>query len=188
MTSLTMSVFDDDAMLKLCLEEGGVMTTCDIPLLDIDTESLRNGLTFNFKRVREVCSVIFRSEVLRDELMEVIEVMGAATVLIQLSKDTQLFSVSSEGIHGSCHVDIPKTSSALISFNCSASCSWRYAMTPITLSMRPLTIASESCLRVNAEGILCLQHQVSLSEGTQSAFIDFLLLPDVILDNDSQLE
>lgn len=164
------------------------MTTCDIPLLYLEPESLQNGLTFSFKSAREVCSVIFKSEILREELMEVIEVVGASTVQIQLSQEDHLCSFASEGIHGSCVVDIPSISSTLISFDCSASCQWRYAISPITLSMRPLAIASESCLRVNAEGILCLQHQVSLSEGTLSAFIDFLLLPDVILDNESQNE
>ena len=186
MTSLTMSLFEEDAMLKLCLEEGGVMTTCDIPLLFLDSDSLQSGLTFNFKSGREVGSVIFKSEVLREELLEVIDVLGASTVKIQLSKDDQRCFLSSQGIHGSCVLDIPKASSALISFDCSVSCEWRYAINPITLSLRPLAIASESCLRVNAEGILCLQHQVSLAEGTQSSFIDFLLLPDVILDHESQ--
>ena len=178
-----MSMVEEDAMLKLCLEEGGVLTSCDIPLLFIEQDALRNGIAFNFKTTREVCNVIFRSEVLREELVEITDVLGASTVQVTLSRERQLCSFTSQGIHGSCTVEIPKSSSALISFECSASLSWRFAMSPITLSLRPLSIASESCLRLNAQGVLCLQHQVSLAEGGRSSYIDFLLLPEADLDN-----
>ena len=42
--------------------------------------------------------------------------------------------------------------------------------------MRALTVAKETYMRINEEGIMCVQHQVENTVSGQSTFIDFLCL------------
>ena len=44
--------------------------------------------------------------------------------------------------------------------------------------MRALTVAKETYMRINEEGILCVQHQVENMASGHSTFIDFLCLAE----------
>jgi len=44
--------------------------------------------------------------------------------------------------------------------------------------MRALTVAKETYMRINEEGIMCVQHQVENTASGQSTFIDFLCLAE----------
>ncbi|CAN0326418.1 unnamed protein product, partial [Hapterophycus canaliculatus] len=63
---------------------------------------------------------------------------------------------------GTSEIDFPKTSEAFVCFECSAPrVSWTYLMTGMDTGMRALPHANETYFRVNEEGILCIQHQVT---------------------------
>lgn len=57
-------------------------------------------------------------------------------------------------------IDFPKSSEAFVCFECNVPrVSWTYLMTGMEVGMKALPHATETYLRVNAEGILCIQHQ-----------------------------
>lgn len=63
---------------------------------------------------------------------------------------------------GASEIDFPKTSEAFVCFECNAPrVSWTYLMTGVETGMRALPHANETYFRVNEEGILCIQHQVT---------------------------
>lgn len=37
---------------------------------------------------------------------------------------------------------------------------WRYALDSLVNSMKALSFGNESCVKINSEGVLCVQHQV----------------------------
>jgi hypothetical protein len=43
--------------------------------------------------------------------------------------------------------------------------------------MRALVVANETYIRVNDEGVMCIQHQIDSPSG-KKCFVDFLLLPN----------
>lgn len=49
-------------------------------------------------------------------------------------------------------------------------------MGALNQGMRALTVAKETYMRINEEGIMCVQHQVENTVSGQSTFIDFLCL------------
>lgn len=70
--------------------------------------------------------------------------------------------------------------------------SWCYSLAALNHGMRALGVAKETYLRINAEGIMCVQHQVENNVSGQSTFIDFLCLceeeDDVPPDDDDDEE
>ena len=72
----------------------------------------------------------------------------------------QYLKITAAGSLGFSEVLIPRASDAYISFNCLHPISAPYNLKSLTLGMKALSLGKETFLRINAEGILCLQHQV----------------------------
>lgn len=55
-------------------------------------------------------------------------------------------------------------------------------MKALLLAMKALSIAKESYLRINSDGLLCLQHQVENSQGGE-CFVDFIVVSEERLED-----
>jgi hypothetical protein len=178
--SVTMSYSEVECLFKLCLEEAGVITMCELPTLYEGSEGSSRGIALAYKASQEACSLIFKSEGLREALSDLLDVSGAASVKVELLSEqgARLLRMTSEGSAGSCSLDFPEDSSVFVAFETQSQGYWHFAIGPFTLGMRGLHFARETCLRLNVEGILCLQHQVTVVEsGERTGYIDFLLQP-----------
>jgi len=49
---------------------------------------------------------------------------------------------------------------AFVHFNCSEENEWVYKLPSLSQGMRALSVAKETYVRINEEGIMCVQHQV----------------------------
>lgn len=49
---------------------------------------------------------------------------------------------------------------AFIHFACSEEREWAYKLPSLSQGMRALNVAKETYVRINEEGIMCVQHQV----------------------------
>ena len=47
-----------------------------------------------------------------------------------------------------------------------------------------LSVAKETYVRINDEGIMCIQHQVESNKGYET-YIDFLMIPEATYDHDA---
>jgi hypothetical protein len=51
--------------------------------------------------------------------------------------------------------------------------------------MKALSVAKETYIRINEEGIMCIQHQVESSKGHET-FIDFLMVAEETFDHEGE--
>ncbi len=72
----------------------------------------------------------------------------------------------------------PTNAQAFVHFDCAAPRSWSYSLPALNHGMKALSVAKETYLRINEEGIMCVQHQVENTVSGQSTFIDFLCLAE----------
>jgi hypothetical protein len=185
MTTLTMSYLTDHDIFRICLEEGGIFTTVDITSLisgddydDISGRSLINA----YKESKELYSLIFRSEVLKEVIFELLEVNGVTSITLAVNKKS--LSKPTKGTVASCVLTFPSNSNVFISYNYQAlrTASWTFSVSTVYYCMRPVTSSKEMCLRVNEEGIACVQHQIPLDDASgSSCFVDFIMVPDEII-------
>lgn len=109
--SLSLSYDAEEMILRLCLEEeNGVLTTCELPSLyeEEEEEGERDfdrggGLFLAFKNAPELCSVIIKSELLRESVQELLEVSAASHVRLEVlgGSSSSSSSRSSSGHHQS---------------------------------------------------------------------------------------
>ena len=173
-----------DAIFKLSLEESGVLTTCDITSLFCDDfDEVHRGLFSAFRNAQEEAQMILKSEVLKEGIQELAEIAGATTVKLEVrSGDGGGMRLSTEGNMSECEIDFPITSDSFISFHCETPCEWLYALSAFQQGMKALSVAKETFIRVNSEGIVCVQHQLETSRG-QETYVDFLMVSLDDVDN-----
>jgi hypothetical protein len=174
-TILTMTYCSDDGIFKLMLEDSGILTTCDIVTLVVDDASDRHDLFVSYHDNQEEASCVVKSEFLREIFQDINEVAGATAVKIALYKKEMVISTMGSG-DSVCDMAIPSTSEAFISFQCARSkgVSWIYPLASIQLGTKALSVASETCLQVNSEGVMMIQHQILSKQGKSDTFVDFL--------------
>ena len=85
---------------------------------------------------------------------------GAASVRIGVSKKAILMTISATGALGTSEVRFMRESEAFRHFKCSNQAEWTYQLSAVESGMRALSVANETFIRINADGILCIQHQV----------------------------
>lgn len=73
--------------------------------------------------------------------------------------------------------DFPGESDTFISFRCDRQSRWIYPLASLVLGMKALAVAKETYIRINSDGIMCIQHQLESHRG-QDMFIDFLMLSE----------
>jgi hypothetical protein len=70
----------------------------------------------------------------------------------------------------------PLLNDLFVSFRCENPISFSYRLDALTLGMKALIVAKETYLRINKDGVACIQHQVETAKGPET-YIDFLMIP-----------
>ena len=151
----------------------------------------------------EAAKAIMRSEPLREVMADLDQgISGAAHVALAFvpGPARARLELAAEGTQGRLRIEVPKSSELFQLFETveepgaaagapAASApaaaasgaparrtwSWRYSISTLLLGMRALSIASETFLRINAQGVMLLQHLVETGTG-QKCYVDFLAL------------
>jgi len=86
-----------------------------------------------------------------------------------------------------------------VSFVCHQPCvEHTYSAQSMQTAMRPCGVAKETYLRINSEGILCVQHQLEANQGgiigggsvghmaAHDIFVDYLLVPKFVVPGEEE--
>lgn len=167
------------------LEDNGILTTASIPGMVLDEEQLGNSLALSFRSSPMSARIIVQSEILQQLLVhELHAVSGATVATVALSANRGLV-VAAVGHFGECIVSIPAQGRHVVSVEGSAEASWNYALPALLGAMKGLEIAAETCITLNNNGMMAIQHQVIDSETGVTNFVDFILC---CLDDDDDEE
>ena len=194
-TKLCLSYDLHDAIFRIeLLEEthgatgGGIVSTCAIPGLavsddyDDDSDEEGNGasgLAIAFRSSPIVARAIVKSDYLRDAVVELSDVPGAASATIGISpKGIDLAAI---GHSTECQVSLPHAgnNAVFVSLECDPPKlhARTYPLHSVLSAFRGLEIASETCISINRRGMVAIQHQVvdeHVGNG-QPNFVDFIM-------------
>ena len=196
---LSYNATQEHLRMELVMQECGVISTSIIPgmippdedMLDEgnDAETITgHGLHVAFRSSKTVGRIIFRSDTLRQIIPELESVVGASVATVGLS-EKRGFEIGVVGHLGECIVAVPAKGNHVVMMDAQ---NGRRALSSFPLhsimaSFRGLEMAQETCITMNANGMMAVQHQVLLqssemgdSDGAEEApttpcFVEFLL-------------
>ncbi|KAH9090888.1 hypothetical protein Ae201684P_006292 [Aphanomyces euteiches] len=176
-TSVTCSFDEDTSCFQMVLTENGVLAECAIhAMVQDDLNDFTQG---DFERSFESSivagRVIIQSNALLEVANEFSDLPPAASIEIKMYPD-KAFQLRAETDGSSCEIDVDKSSPALIEYEASTEIASTFQWSLLQHSFQGLHFASESFVRLNAEGYCSIQHMALL--GSKRAFIDALLCPD----------
>ena len=194
-TKLCLSYDLHDAIFRIeLLEEthgatgGGIVSTCAIPGLavsdDYDDDSDEDGngasgLAIAFRSSPIVARAIVKSDYLRDAVVELSDVPGAASATIGISP--RGMDLAAIGHSTECQVSLPHAGNGavFVSLECDPPKlhARTYPLHSVLSAFRGLEIASETCISINRRGMVAIQHQVvdeHVGNG-QPNFVDFIM-------------
>jgi cell cycle checkpoint protein len=175
-TSVQMScLVEEPETFNIILEEEGIVTECAISIQEGEESDIDYNATF--RSSDELNKLIIKSDCLRDAFTELAETPGATSISVLISPTAPFFRLTADGSIGSCRIDFTKTSETFRHFQSDQEQEQRYKLTFLEMSLRGLSVAKETFLRMNEDGLLCVQHSV-IEEGGHQFFMDFVLFPE----------
>jgi cell cycle checkpoint protein len=177
-TTAAISYSNKDEILNISLEESGIVTTCEInSLFTDDFEELdHQNLFVAFRDSAAQCQFILKSDPLRESIQELND-SWTSSVRFQVSIDPAAVKWYSGGEVGSIQISVPRSSEIFVSFECEAPIQFIYPLRSMVFSMKALSISKEVYIRVNASGMMSVQHLVEASDG-KVTFMDFLIVAE----------
>lgn len=156
--------------LEILLVEGGVLTDCKIRTQEAD-----DTLDFNFSSAGVVNKVIMRSECLREIFSEL---DGSSEILeILMSPDPPHFRLSTFGIYGTNHIELPKNSEMVEHFAVTKTMAQRYKLQLLKQCNKSLAVSQKVSIRTDERGFLCLQFMIK-TEDNHICFVEFFCCPE----------
>lgn len=167
--AVTLTYEPSDAVLKLMLEEQGVYTCCDVHVLDIES-----AVDMAFEDDDQLARLIADSPALKEVVAEFDESLtGASTVRLDLSRDAPNFRLAAFGGLGAVEVDVPRAVFAAFDPPQLAA-SFGYQRDAFLAGMRPLAHADQTCIAINARGVLKAQHVLPGKAGQDPLCFDYV--------------
>jgi hypothetical protein len=166
------------------LDPSGVLSSVAIPGVvpptttdDDDTSFLAHA----FRSSPIAARMIVKSETLKQVTQELELVMGASAWTVLMGKTTGL-ELAVVGHLGQCVVSIPPAQAlsmdvAAATVDSPPTPARSYALSSLLASMRGLDVAQETCITINAKGMMAIQHQVvdaAVGDGNPN-FVDFIM-------------
>ncbi|RLU16326.1 hypothetical protein DMN91_012086 [Ooceraea biroi] len=158
--------------LSVIIEEDGVITDCSLRTLEVDA-------LLNFYLEDVVNKVVLQTELLKDVIAELDPT--SELVELRLSPEEPFFRISTNGLGGTCHIDLPHESSLIDTFQCTSTAISNFKLSHIKPAMKPLSCANRVSLRTNDAGLLCFQYMIKTENG-HTCFIEYYISP--LIDTD----
>jgi hypothetical protein len=161
------------------LEESGVLSTAAIPGMLPPEDDLGNSLALAFRSSPIAARIIFKAETLRELLPELELVTGATFGTVVLGPNG--LEIAAVGHLGECLISVPSKGTHVVSIEIPApsqvAAPRTYPLHSLLGSMKGLEIAEETCITMNANGMMAIQHQVldqQAGNGNPN-FVDFIM-------------
>jgi len=160
------------------LEENDVLTDCGIRTIEPNDPPVR----FEIRNVRIPTEIIMKSESLREAFNELD--WHNEHLTWEISPEAPHFRIKARGTGTTCLVDYPRDCEIFEVFECEQPIKRDYRMKFLQPSLKALTIAKKTKIRINDVGLLSLQHMLPTEDG-KFAFVDFFIIPKEADDEES---
>jgi hypothetical protein len=159
-------------------DNAGVLTTAAIPGMAPPEDDMGQSLALAMRSSPVAARIILKSATLREILVELESVGGAKVATLSLDAQRGL-EMAVVGDLSECLVSIPSRGSHVVSLECPSSGGQAYSFPLHSLlgSLRGLEIAEETCITINSNGMVAIQHQVldkTTGDGSPN-FVDFIM-------------
>ncbi|CAK9804392.1 Cell cycle checkpoint protein RAD1, partial [Anthophora quadrimaculata] len=155
--------------VTVLIEEDGVITDCSLKTQDPD-----ELLDFHLEPENVMNKVVLQTELLKDILSELDPTSDFIELL--LSPSPPFFRISTAGLAGICHVELPHDGDLIDNFQCTSTATSSYRLPHIKPAMKALVYANKVSLRTDTCGLLCFQYMVKTEEG-HTCYIEFYISP-----------
>ena len=165
---IAMSYDRETCIFRLELEENGVISTCAIlgSVADDNDENdgqSQMGLAVAFRRDKVVARAIVKSDYLKEAVSELVDMKNAGASFCTVGFGVDRIEMGAAGHSGECLVHLPKNPDIFVSLQCeppNEHYARSYPLHSFLQGMRGLDIAHETCMTLNAKGMIAIQHQV----------------------------
>ncbi|XP_043488136.1 cell cycle checkpoint protein RAD1-like isoform X2 [Polistes fuscatus] len=162
--------------LSILIEENGVITDCSLK-----TQNPEGLLDFHLEEENVYSRVVLKTELLKDILNELDPTSEIVELL--LSPEEPFFRISTNGLAGICHIELPHDGDLIENFKCNTAATTKYKLAHIKPAMKALSSAYKVSLRTDTCGLLCFQYMIKTDEGSVS-YVEYYISP--VIDVDKQ--
>jgi cell cycle checkpoint protein len=153
------------------LEENGVTTCCELSTFDFQEQ---NDLERTFIESQVITKVILKSEWLKTAFKEIDNTCD--NIRFSFSKEQPFFEIIAKGLAGESRIQYSDDSNVIETFQCEEEMTVVYNFKMIQSSFKALGISTKTSVRINNEGMICLQFLVPISHN-HSTFVDIYVEP-----------
>jgi hypothetical protein len=160
-------------LLRVELDHQGFLCTAAIPGMVPPEEE--GGMTSAFSTSPVVARILLTSQLIRDVLPELEWVAGTTTATVRISQRSGL-ELATIGHSSQCLIQIQdRTGRGIISNECENQVQHSFPFATLLQAFAGLELAHETCVSINQQGIMAIQHQVFVDDSETPTFCDFLL-------------
>lgn len=158
-------------------DDAGVLSTAAIPGMQPPEDDMGESLALVMRSSPIQARLMIKSDALREIIVELESVVGAKAGTVSL--DSKALELAVVGDFSECLVSIPCRGDHVISVECSSSSAnhaYSFPLHSLLGSLRGLEIAEETCITINNNGMMAIQHQIidpNTGDGSPS-FVDFV--------------
>ncbi|KAL7300557.1 cell cycle checkpoint protein RAD1 [Trichogramma pretiosum] len=175
-TSLEMHYKGVGHPVTILIEEDGVVVDCSLKTQEPD-----EILDFDLDPETVINKVLLHSELLKDVLAELDPTSNHLELL--LSPKSPYFMISTKGLAGECHVQMPHNTEMIETFQCKKEAKSKYLLPHIKPAMKAMLCSNKVSLRTNESGLLCFQYMIKTDDGV-NCFIEYYISPLINDDDD----
>jgi Repair protein Rad1/Rec1/Rad17 len=135
------------------------------------------------RRYPALSRALLKSAHLKEAFAELGDLPGAANIEVTMAPAYPYFRLAAAGSGGSCAVDFPQGSESFISFESSSAQTYRFHASLLQCAVKALTSAEETFLRLNDQGMLCVNHKI-VNADSKVMYVSFIVLPDLPEDDE----
>ncbi|XP_043682613.1 cell cycle checkpoint protein RAD1-like isoform X1 [Vespula pensylvanica] len=152
--------------LSILIEENGIITDCSLK-----TQNPEELLDFHLEPENVLNKVVLQTELLKDILYELDPTSEVIELL--LSPEAPFFRISTNGLAGICHIELPHDGELVDNFQCTTVATTSYRFAHIKPAMKALSYANKVSLRTDDCGLLCFQYMVKTTEEGHMCYIEY---------------
>eukprot|EP00741_Cyanophora_paradoxa_P007996 tig00001234_g7735.t1 len=176
-SSLEMVYAGQGHPLSLLLTEGETVSECGLRTLQPGLE-----MDLSFRRVPIQNKATLNSEILKEAFQDLEPYGGApdTPVTVCMSPDSPFLKISTSSPYGDFDAEFPMLNDRdqFMEFESQTTQTFSYQLSMMQPSIKALSSSTYTKIRINAEGVLSMQHMIQASETAPAVFVDFLILPN----------
>ncbi len=189
-TTVELTYDSGTGVLSMLLEDKGIVTEVLIRTVDMSAGAEGGAAADNaaeyegaFRRHDVLAKTVMNSDTLHDAIKEIAEQRTGRedmSVTLVMGNASPQFRLHANSDIGSLTIDVPSSSEVFLSFEVVSDVCHAYSAKLLEASLRALSEATQTYLRINARGMLSMSHKLRVSsDGVEerAAYITFTIMP-----------